>query len=164
MKPSLIALFAFVFILQGCHVITPIEMTRTAIGETFYRIHLFMQKEGKAPPALDVLPRREGYGNRTTDGWGRELAYSQSPDGVLSLKSLGRDGWIGGTGEDADISRSYRTIDENGRSLIGDDLWIVTAEIKIPSEQAGAGQPATRSDSDSEGDDKPQPEAEGRFR
>ena len=31
-------------------------------------------------------------------------------------------------------------------------------------EQAGAGQPATRSESDSEGDDKPQPEAEGRSR
>ena len=31
-------------------------------------------------------------------------------------------------------------------------------------EQAGAGQPATRSESDSEGSDKPQPEAEGRSR
>jgi len=31
-------------------------------------------------------------------------------------------------------------------------------------EQAGAGQPATRSESDSEGGDKPQPESEGRSR
>ena len=31
-------------------------------------------------------------------------------------------------------------------------------------EQAGAGQPATRSESDSEGDDNPQPESEGRSR
>jgi hypothetical protein len=31
-------------------------------------------------------------------------------------------------------------------------------------EQGGAGQPATRSESDSEGGDKPQPEAEGRAR
>ncbi|GAA5484391.1 hypothetical protein [Haloferula sargassicola] len=34
----------------------------------------------------------------------------------------------------------------------------------IKAEQAGAGQPATRSESDSEGADKPQPEAEGRSR
>ncbi|MBK1884819.1 hypothetical protein JIN85_20585 [Luteolibacter pohnpeiensis] len=32
------------------------------------------------------------------------------------------------------------------------------------AEQVGAGQPATRSELDSEGDDKPQPEAEGRSR
>lgn len=32
------------------------------------------------------------------------------------------------------------------------------------AEQAGAGQPATRSESDSEGDDKPQPVSEGRSR
>lgn len=31
-------------------------------------------------------------------------------------------------------------------------------------EQGSAGQPATRSESDSEGDDKPQPESEGRSR
>jgi hypothetical protein len=37
--------------------------------------------------------------------------------------------------------------------------------FKIPGgEQGGAGQPATRSESDSEGDDKPHPEAEGRSR
>lgn len=35
---------------------------------------------------------------------------------------------------------------------------------QIQAEQAGAGQPATRSESDSEGDDKPQPEAERRSR
>jgi hypothetical protein len=37
-------------------------------------------------------------------------------------------------------------------------------EDQIDAEQAGAGQPATRPESDSEGDDKPQPEAEGRSR
>jgi hypothetical protein len=34
----------------------------------------------------------------------------------------------------------------------------------IAAEQAGTGQPATRPESKSEGSDKPQPEAEGRFR
>jgi hypothetical protein len=43
-------------------------------------------------------------------------------------------------------------------------LQIQAALKKQQSEQAGAGQPATRSVSDSEGSDKPQPEAEGRSR
>ena len=38
------------------------------------------------------------------------------------------------------------------------------AAVKKEGEQAGAGQPATRSESDSEGGDKPQPESEGRSR
>jgi hypothetical protein len=41
---------------------------------------------------------------------------------------------------------------------------VVAAIQKQQSEQAGTGQPATRSQSKSEGSDKPQPEAEGRSR
>jgi hypothetical protein len=43
------------------------------------------------------------------------------------------------------------------------NLQIITAN-KTKAEQAGTGQPATRSQSKSEGSDKPQPEAEGRSR
>jgi hypothetical protein len=39
-----------------------------------------------------------------------------------------------------------------------------TWKTKTKGEQAGTGQPATRSESKSEGGDKPQPEAEGRSR
>jgi len=107
-----------------------------------------MNKEAEVPKSLDVLPRREGYANRTKDGWGRELDYSISGGGILTLKSLGRDGKIGGTGEDADISKSYRTVDEEGNSLIKDDYWIVNAKVRNNSEQGGAGQPTTRSESE----------------
>jgi hypothetical protein len=51
------------------------------------------------------------------------------------------------------------------------ERWILRSEIggsdkpaEKEGEQAGTGQPATRSESDSEGGDKPQPEAEGRSR
>ena len=44
-----------------------------------------------------------------------------------------------------------------------DDLLLTLQETNN-SEQAGTGQPATRSQSKSEGSDKPQPEAEGRSR
>jgi hypothetical protein len=44
------------------------------------------------------------------------------------------------------------------------DLTGVFFDAKSPAEQTGAGQPATRPESDSEGGDKPQPEVEGRSR
>jgi hypothetical protein len=40
----------------------------------------------------------------------------------------------------------------------------VPSQTKQPAEQVGAGQPATRSESDSEGGDKPQPDPEERSR
>jgi hypothetical protein len=43
-------------------------------------------------------------------------------------------------------------------------LWDGRKAEFTKAEQVGAGQPATRSESDSEGGDKPQPEAEGRSR
>lgn len=127
----LTVLITTILFLQGCHFITPVEMTNTAIGETFYRIHLYMRSLGNVPQSLEVLPIRENYANRTTDGWGRELLHTVSREGIITLQSLGRDGEPGGEGEDADISRSYRTIDETGKSIIGDDYWIVNAEINI---------------------------------
>ncbi len=50
-------------------------------------------------------------------------------------------------------------IDEEGRTIIETFTW-----LEPKAEQAGTGQPATRSESKSEGSDKPQPEAEGRSR
>jgi hypothetical protein len=44
------------------------------------------------------------------------------------------------------------------------DWGKVSTIAQVNSEQVGAGQPATRSESDPEGGDKPQPEAEGRSR
>jgi hypothetical protein len=44
------------------------------------------------------------------------------------------------------------------------DTTVSKAELKQQGEQAGAVQPATRPESNSEGSDKPQPEAEGRSR
>jgi biopolymer transport protein ExbD len=54
-----------------------------------------------------------------------------------------------------------RVIDLCRKSGISD---ISFATEKIPEEQGGTGQPATRSESKSEGSDKPQPESEGRSR
>ncbi|MFM2197936.1 MAG: hypothetical protein RLZZ505_1368 [Verrucomicrobiota bacterium] len=61
------------------------------------------------------------------------------------------------------LQQAERTIQILRAHLLARSEGFTTKAI-IQSEQAGAGQPATRSESGSEGGDKPQPEAEGRSR
>ncbi len=110
--------------------ITPREMTVTAIGETFYRIHLYAQSNGELPETVADLPVREGYANRTQDGWGSELAYKVNDNGIVTLTSLGADNLAGGIGDDADITRSHRSLDESGKFIAGEELWTVTSEVQ----------------------------------
>ena len=119
--------------------ITPTEMTWTAMDETFARIDIYARSNKSVPTSLEMLPKREHYINRTTDGWGRPLRYSVSQDGIVSLTSLGRDGVVGGHGEDADITEAYYTRRTDGTLWAGSDLWLVEAEVK-PSDlqQSGA--------------------------
>ena len=110
-------------------IIPPRSMTLTAITETHVRMHLYLQEHRECPETLAQLPTRDGYMNRTTDGWDRPLLYSVTDDGIISLSSLGRDGVAGGTGDDRDITRRFRTRNDDGTSNIDDELWTVTSEI-----------------------------------
>ncbi|QEG24819.1 type II secretion system protein GspG [Mariniblastus fucicola] len=112
--------------------IPPHSMTLTAMTETHVRMHLYMLEHRECPDSLSELPKRDGYMNRTTDGWGRPLIYSVSDDGVISLSSLGRDGMVGGTGDDRDDTRRFRTRNDDGTLNIDDDLWTVTSEVHAP--------------------------------
>ena len=125
--------------MTGCcaYVITPIEMTHTAIGETFYRVHLYGKQRRKVPDSFDVLPVREGYANKTTDGWDRKLILEIKDDKVMTITSYGKDGKPGGEGEDADISESHWLRKEDGSLWVGDEMWVV--ESKIPSPRGAEG-------------------------
>lgn len=118
----------------GCQLfvdfIPPRDMTNTSIIETTVRIHMYMTANGEYPTNLSVLPIRNGYANRTTDGWGRTLVYDVDDEGIISLESLGRDGKPGGEGDDADIIRRYRTRNKDGSLCVDDEMWIVDAEIR----------------------------------
>jgi hypothetical protein len=111
-------------------VISPKETTLTAMSETRVRMHLYMLAQRDYPADLQALPVREGYANRVTDGWGRELIYAVDDAGIISLKSLGRDGKAGGKGDDADIIKRYRTRNEDGSLNIDDAFWIAESEIR----------------------------------
>ncbi|MEI7948103.1 MAG: type II secretion system protein GspG [bacterium] len=137
MKIGLVIIIAIVCSSCCLDVITPVQMTHSAIIETFVRMHLYAQQRHSIPTSLDVLPKRTGYANRTTDGWNRPLLFETSADGILTLKSFGKDGKPGGKGEDADISTSYYAKHENGTLWIGDEMWIVEALTKVDSSQPG---------------------------
>lgn len=109
--------------LLSCTVMTPIDVTYTAILETAYRIHLYTKVNGILPPSLEVLPILENHINRTVDGWNRPLNYELTPNGLISLKSLGRDGLPGGNGEDKDIVAHCSGKNEMGYVIAGDPLW-----------------------------------------
>ena len=106
------------------------DMTVSAMVETFVRISLYARQNNAIPPSLAVLPTRTGYANRTTDGWRRPLKYEITPDGIVSLKSLGKDGRPAGTGDDADISRAYHARRSDGTLWATSEMWIVEAEIR----------------------------------
>lgn len=124
-----LALVAILAGFSSFHFITPEEMTATAIAETFHRIHLFAVAHTALPKTLDQLPKRQNYANRVTDGWGRTLILEVDDNGVITLRSLGKDGKVGGDGVDRDIARRHRTRDEDGRFTAADDMWIVTSEL-----------------------------------
>jgi hypothetical protein len=106
-------------------VIPPKAMTVTAIGESFARINLYAKEHQSLPQSLADFPRRDGYSNRTDDGWKNPLHYEISEDGTVTLTSMGVDNKLGGTGDTADISRSYNSIDDMGRFIAGEALWLV---------------------------------------
>jgi len=85
-----------------------------ARGLTGARMEILKQRilqsarlRGELPKTPADLPPRPGADDNVQDGWGRDLTWTVSPAGIVTLHSLGRDGRPGGTGEDADITRSF---------------------------------------------------------
>jgi hypothetical protein len=131
---------AIIGVLALCVDVIPARaMTVTAMTETFVRISLYAQQNNDIPPSLDVLPRRSGYANQTTDGWRRPLKYETTPDGIIRLTSLGKDGVPGGTGDDTDVSRAYYARCPDGSLWVTSEMWIVEAEVRGENTQQEAG-------------------------
>jgi hypothetical protein len=131
------------------YVITPVEMTRASIGETFYRVYLYGKANHKIPYSFNVLPIRDGYGNCTTDGWNRGLILEIKDDKVMTLTSYGKDGKLGGEGEDSDISESHWLRREDGSLWVGDEMWVVESEIKEENDSNQKLPPAVKTSVDS---------------
>jgi hypothetical protein len=125
---------ALVFLLDRTLSIPPAVITRSAITETFVRIHLYAETHKALPSSLDDLPKREGYANRTSDGWKRPLQYTVTKDGLITLQSLGADGKLGGEGDNTDMAISYRSKRPDGSLWAGLPMWILEAEVFLKRE------------------------------
>ena len=123
-------LFALAIVASFVETIPPQDMSRTAMIETLIRFQMYVSERRDYPKDLSSLPKRKGHGNRITDGWGHPLLYDVDQTGVVSLTSLGRDGKVGGSGENADIieRRNTRTLD--GTLNVDDELWVVRSRVQ----------------------------------
>jgi len=111
-------------------VIPPHAMTNSSISESFVRIILYIRKHNKFPESLSVLPKRDGYGNSITDGWGNTLIFKIEEDKIITLSSLGKDGRKGGTEDNQDVEISYIFKDENGEWDIDELNWFSDNKIE----------------------------------
>jgi hypothetical protein len=73
-------------------------------------VAIYYRKNGALPPGLGGLPVKDGWPERATDAWGRELIYSVEGADRFTLSSLGRDGVEGGVGDDRDLRRTFRVV------------------------------------------------------
>jgi hypothetical protein len=93
----------------------PRSLTAGRMQTTKRRILRYAHQHGELPNRLSELPRFDGYSNEIVDAWKRPIAFEKSATGRVTLCSLGRDGKIGGEGDDADIVRSFPARDEQNR-------------------------------------------------
>ena len=107
----------------------------------------------KSHPASEDLLSKLGVGKHPAD---QELAAAYADYGV-QLADWMKIGYVDGF----IVAHAF---DEQQEQIAGINHLLSRGFKITKGEQAGTGQPATRSQSKSEGDDKPQPEAEGRSR
>ncbi len=103
-KSTLLLVMAVCVSCSWSPLVTRIPSRSVTVGsthETVARIRLYHDMYGALPESLDQLPTRDGYANDAIDGLGRQLIYSRTKE-TATVESLGADGKLGGTGEDAD--------------------------------------------------------------
>jgi len=108
---AVIAVSAFSFLDR----IPPRALTATRMHVLKRRVLQFARTQGELPKSLAALPVMEGYDSSFRDGWKKDIIFEVSTSGVVTFRSLGRDGIVGGSGEDADIIRSFPARDAQGK-------------------------------------------------
>jgi Type II secretion system (T2SS), protein G len=108
---AVVAVLAFSLV----DVIPPRSLTAARMQVLKRRVLHYAQAHGELPKSLAVLPAMEGYDNSTRDAWKRDIIFEVSTSGVVTFRSFGRDGVVGGAGDNADIIRSFPARDTHGR-------------------------------------------------
>ncbi|MDR1282624.1 MAG: type II secretion system protein GspG [Opitutaceae bacterium] len=109
--------------------VPPGALTETRMHRLKIRLLDYARFHNRQPASLDELPPDdEHYGESGYDAWKRPITFRISPEGIVTLQSPGRDGKAGGTGKDADITRSFRLRDARGQwnKNAATDGWLST--------------------------------------
>jgi hypothetical protein len=79
------------------------------------RVLQYVQSHNQLPASLSVLPEMSGYDNSVQDSWNRNFIYEVDSTGNVTLKSYGKDGVVGGDGENADMIGVFASRDASGK-------------------------------------------------
>jgi hypothetical protein len=109
-----------VFVVGDVCVVSSSMMTRLQLNSVAQDMHRFAaQHEGRMPGTLDELASALPDAGLQRDQWGHPLLMLTTPDAV-AVVSLGRDGVLGGVGEDADLLKVVTgRPDDEAVALIG---------------------------------------------
>jgi len=101
------------------------SLTTTRMHGVKRRVLQYAQSHNQLPASLSVLPEMSGYDNSVQDSWNRNFIYEVDSTGNVTLKSYGKDGVVGGDGENADMIGVFASRDASGKW--NDELvpWIV---------------------------------------
>ena len=98
--------------------IPPADLTRSRMGFDRVRIFEYAHAHGRLPSDLSALPKLalkpEADHSYFEDAWHRNLIYEVDQSGTVTLKSFGRDGVPGGSGDDADIILKFPSRRKDG--------------------------------------------------
>jgi type II secretion system (T2SS) protein G len=99
--------------------VTPIAQTEERMRVLSWSIISYVRAHGQLPASLDDLPKTRTVTYPTNDAWNRPIAFEFSSSGTFTLRSLGRDGVAGGSGDDHDIVISFPYPDTHDKSSDG---------------------------------------------
>ena len=87
--------------------IPPVALTRGRIHMLEIRIREYHAVHNRLPSTIvDLQIMEKNRDSELKDEWGRPIRYTVKGD-TVALVSLGRDGQLGGTGEDSDIQLAF---------------------------------------------------------
>lgn len=127
--------------------ISPPELTLSTVGATRTRLAKYYSANRRLPRSLAELPLPDkDQDSSTKDAWGRELGYSYTKEStiiIVTLWSLGKDGKLGGEGEEADLVEvfSLPRLESLGTTVVeGSEGRIVRYCYSIKEEVLGPGE------------------------
>ena len=94
--------------------VPPRSMTFGSMHMCKRRILRFAHDHGKLPSSLQETEPIEGYDSSIKDAWGVVLDYSVDANGVVTLRSLGKDHAPGGSKDDSDMIGVFPSKKQDG--------------------------------------------------